>query len=171
MNGALSWSVAPVLLLAAFAAAAQMPGGGRRSRSDQPPDMQQAPRQGALPQSLRLADPVIALERELPSLRTDLALNPDQQALWGPFERGIRDAAELSRQRLKKMMAARSLDAPAPNAADVVSAFAADDRMRADATAFAASRLKALYEALTPEQRSLLDRRVLLSQSEPLGTQ
>jgi hypothetical protein len=112
---------------------------------------------------------VIALERELPSLRTDLALSPEQQALWGPFERGIRDAAELSRQRLKKLMAARPLDAPAPNGSDVVSAFAADDRMRADATAFAAARLKVLYETLAPEQRSLFDRRVLLSQSDPLG--
>ncbi len=166
----LSRSIALGLALAAFAAAAQMPGGGRRPRSEQPPDMQQSQRQGAMPQSPGLADPVIALERELPSLRADLALSPEQQALWGPFERGIRDAAELSRQRLKKMMAARPLDAPAPNASDVVSAFASDDRMRADATAFAASRLKALYDALAPEQRALLDRRVLLSQSEPLGT-
>ena len=43
--------------------------------------------------------------------------------------------------------------------------------MRADAMADAAARMKALYESLTPAQRSLFDRRVLLSQSDPLGTQ
>ena len=166
-------AVAAVLALACLAAAAQMPGGGRRSRSEAPPDVppqgQRAP--GMASQAPRLADPVILLERELPSLRTDLALLPEQQALWGPFERGIRDAAELSRQRLKKMMAARPLDAAPPDASRVVAAFADDDRMRAEATAFAAARLKALYDSLSPGQRALLDRRVLLSQSEPLGTQ
>jgi hypothetical protein len=156
------------LALAALAAAAQVPGGQRRSR----PEGQPAPDQAEqAPRPLRAADPVIALERELPSLRTDLGLSAEQGALWGPFERGIRDAAELSRQRLKKMMAARPLDAAAPSASDIVSAFADDDRMRADATAFAAARLKVLYETLTPVQRSLFDRRVLLSQSDPLGAQ
>jgi hypothetical protein len=63
------------------------------------------------------------------------------------------------------------VDAPAPNAVGLMTTLADDERMRADAMADAASRMKALYEGLTPAQRSLFDRRVLLSQSEPLGTQ
>ena len=153
--------------LVAFAAAAQAPGGQRRAR----PDTGMQERQDPANRPARTADPVIALERELPSLRTDLGLNAEQGALWGPFERSVRDAAELTRQRVKKMMAPRPVDTPAPNAPGLIATLADDERMRADAVADAASRMKALYDSLTTAQRSLFDRRVLLSQSDPLGTQ
>jgi hypothetical protein len=165
-------TLALALALAATVAAAQMPGGGSRgSRGggyERPPAMPEG--QPPATRSTQPTDPVFPLERELPSLRADLGLNEAQAALWGPFERSVRDAAELTRQRTKKMMAPRPVDAPAPNAVAVMNALAEDERMRSDAFADAAARLKALYESLTPAQRALFDRRVLLSQSQPLGS-
>jgi hypothetical protein len=161
-------TLALAFTLIAFAAAAQSQGGQRRSR---PEGANMPQQQDPAQRPVRTADPVIALERELPSLRTDLALAPEQIALWGPFERSIRDAAELTRQRLKKMLAPRPVDAPAPNALGLITTLAQDERMRADAMGDAASRMKTLYDSLAPAQRSLFDRRVLLSQSDPLGTQ
>jgi hypothetical protein len=151
----------------ALAAAAQSPGGQRRARPEGS-SPQERPTQDVRP--LQAYDPVIALERELPSLRTDLGLSEEQKAHWGPFERSVRDAAELSRQRAKKMLAPRPIDAPAPNAMGMIAALADDERQRADAMGDAAIRVRALYESLSAAQRSLFDRRVLLSQSEPLGT-
>jgi hypothetical protein len=151
----------------ALAVAAQGQGGQRRPRTEG-----QAPEaQGQAMRPARTTDPVIALERELPSLRTDLGLDAGQQALWGPFERSVRDAAELTRQRTKKFLAPRPLDAPPPAAPGLLAALAGDERMRADAMGAAAASMKMLYEVLSPAQRSLFDRRVLLSQSEPLGNQ
>jgi hypothetical protein len=160
--------LACALLAFSVAATGEAPGGQRRTRADRPAaeDRQPAPTHSA-----QAPDPVLALEHELPSLRVDLNLTPEQKALWGPFERSLRDAAELTRQRTKRFLAPRPVDAPAPNALAVVNALADDERMRADAMADAAARLKALYEALAPAQRALFDRRVLLAQSEPLGTQ
>jgi|GEM_PF-3950171 len=152
--------------LACLAAEAQMGGGQRRSRLEGRP-AQERPESG--PQAARAMDPVFALERELPSLRADLKLDEGQGKLWGPFERSLRDAAELTRQRTRRLMTPRPADAPVPNALGVVEALAGEERLRADAMAEAASRLKALYVGLAPAQRSLFDRRVLLSQSEPLG--
>ncbi len=162
---------AALAVLAALAVAgAQAQSTGRpRSRTDSAPGGQERSAPPARP--LQAADPVIALERELPSLRADLRLDAAQLALWGPFERGVRDAAELTRQKAKKLLAPRPADAPPPNALGLVTALAADERMRADAMGEAATRLKALYEALDAGQRGMVDRRVLLSQSEPLGTQ
>ena len=117
-------ALALAFTLVAFAAAAQSPGGQRRSRPDSG-NMQE--RQDPARRLVRAADPVIALERELPSLRTDLALTAEQSALWGPFERSVRDAAELTRQRLKKMLAPRPVDAPAPNAVGLIATLADDE--------------------------------------------
>ncbi|MBL0143133.1 MAG: Spy/CpxP family protein refolding chaperone [Betaproteobacteria bacterium] len=151
----------------AFAFGAQGQGGQRRPRVEgQSPEAQ-----GQAMRPARTTDPVFALERELPSLRTDLGLDPGQQALWGPFERSVRDAAELTRQSTRKFLAPRPVDAPPPAAPGLLAALAEDERMRADAIVAAAASMKTLYEVLSPVQRSLFDRRVLLSQSEPLGNQ
>src|SRR5512138_2109710 len=48
-----------------------------------------------------LTDPAAALERELPSLRIDLKLVAEQSALFDSFERGVRDAAEAGRVRVR----------------------------------------------------------------------
>ena len=64
-----------------------------------------------------------------------------------------------------------AVDAPAPSAMQVIAGLAEDDRMRAEAMGDLVAKLKVLYDALSPKQRTLFDRRVLLAQSEPLGTQ
>jgi hypothetical protein len=169
MNRARAGSIAVALLALAIPleSQAQVSGGGqRRPRSDMPA---RETREDTPPRVVQAPDPVIALERELPSLRTDLGLDEKQKALWGPFERSVRDAAELTRQKTKKLMAPRPVDAPVPNATAVLASLADDERMRAEAIGDAAARLRALYEALSAPQRAMLDRRVLLSQSEPLG--
>src|SRR5438552_2281094 len=44
--------------------------------------------------SLVVSEPAIALERELPSLRSDLLLDSTQVEVWTGFERSVRDAAQ-----------------------------------------------------------------------------
>lgn len=157
------------LLAGAALAAGAQTGGTRRPRADAPPQGTRSEERLPPANSALGADPVFALERELPSLRADLALQPGQQAGWSAFERAVRDTAELQRQRTRRLMAPRPVDAPAPSAVAVVASMAEDDRMRADAMAAAHQRLRAVYEILLPEQRALLDRRALLAITDPLG--
>jgi hypothetical protein len=161
--------LAAALLASTALVAAAQTGSSRRPRSESP---SQGPRpEERMPQanSALGADPIFAFERELPSLRADLALKPEQQAGWSAFERAVRDTAELQRQRTRRLMAPRPIDAPAPNAVAVVNSFAEDDRLRAEAMAAAAERFRAVYDALSAEQRALLDRRALLALTDPLG--
>ncbi len=159
-------AIALAFALAAMLAEAQVGGGQRRAR---PEGRAMPEREAPASRGVRIADPVFALERELPSLRADLLLDEAQVRLWAPFERSVRDAAEAARQRAKRLLEPRPADAPVPGAPAFVAALARDDRLRAEAMAQATERLRIVYESLTPAQRSLLDRRVLLSQSEPLG--
>lgn len=162
--------VLSLLLSLALPAAAQGPGGARdRSRpgGDQGARMQQ---DRAAPRSLPVTDPMMALERELPSLRTDLKLNAEQQRLWDAFERRARDAAEMSRARLKRMASIRLEPDKSITAVAFVNGIADDDIQRAEAMKEAGVKLQALYDTLSAEQKALLDRRVLLAQKEPLGS-
>ena len=160
-----------ILLAASLASEAQYPPSGqRRPRTDRPTERPGEPGPGAARAPI-VPDPILAFEHELPSLKTDLNLAAEQLALWGSFERAWRDVAELSRQRTRKLLAPRPIDAPAPSAVAIAGGLADDDRLRSEAMADAAKRMHALYDALTASQRSLFDRRLLLSLSEPLGTQ
>jgi hypothetical protein len=163
--------VLSLLLALALPGTAQSPGGSRdRSRpgGDLGARMQQD--RAAPPRSPTVTDPMMALERELPSLRTDLKLNAEQQRLWDAFERGARDAAEMSRARLKRMAAIRDEPDKSISAVAFVNGIAGDDIQRAEAMKEACVKLQALYETLSAEQKALLDRRVLLAQKEPLGS-
>lgn len=157
-----------LLACTAVAAHAQV-GGPRRPRAESPQQLHRSDERAPQAPSALGADPVFALERELPSLRADLGLRPDQQAPWSAFERAVRDTAELQRQRTRKLMAPRPVDAPAPDALAVVAAMAEDDRLRAEAMAASLERLRAVCETLAPAQRALLDRRALLAITDPLG--
>ena len=162
--------VLSLLLPLALPASAQGPGGARdRSRpgGDLGARMQQ---DRAAPRSPAVTDPMMALERELPSLRTDLKLNAEQQRLWDAFERRARDAAEMSRARLKRMASIRAEPDKSINAVAFVNGIADDDIQRAEAMKEASVKLQALYDTLSAEQKALLDRRVLLAQKEPLGS-
>ncbi len=144
-------------------------GGSRRTRSDAPPSASRGEERPPQANSALGADPVFTLERELPSLRADLALKGDQAAAWSAFERAVRDTAELQRQRTRRLMAPRPVDAPAPDAVALVTVMAEDDRLRAEAIAAALERFKAVVAMLAPEQRALLDRRAMLAITDPLG--
>jgi hypothetical protein len=139
-----------------------MPGKNRPSGA-RAEDSQRAPR------ALQPPEPFAAFERELPSLTVDLRLTEAQLETWRLLERDVRNVAELDRARLRQAMALRDASQTPPGALALVGGWADADRRRAEATAEVARHLGALFEILSDEQRRTLDRRVALSQSEPLG--
>jgi hypothetical protein len=113
-------------------------------------------------------DPFSALERELPSLKVDLKLTASQVSAWSAFERDVREVAEMDRAKRRRLMALRD-SSDKPSAVALVAKLADDDRNKADATADLRAHLETLYAMLDDTQRTMLDRRLLLSQTEPLG--
>jgi hypothetical protein len=114
------------------------------------------------------SDPMAAIELELPSLKVDLKLSAEQVPAWSAFERDVRDVAELGRAQRKHVMSIGAAPETA-SALKLVQSVAEDDRMRAEAMVDLRSHLQALYAALAEDQRRLLDRRVVQSQTDPLG--
>lgn len=163
----LAWLAAALCVAMTTDAAAQrFPG---RERGGSPREMQpREPSQGA--RTGMPTDPFSALEREMPSLKVDLMLKAEELPAWNLFERDIRDLAEIGRQRTRYLMALRDPgDKPLPSAAEVFSRLADEDRRRADATTDLKRHFDALYAILDDTRRRMLDRRVVLSQTEPLG--
>jgi hypothetical protein len=153
-------------LLACADASAQM--SRSRERSGSPRD--HAPKETASPQGApAYGDGLAALERELPSLKVDLQLKAEQVNAWSVFERDVRDAAEMDRARRKHAMAVRNADESHKTALAVVNAIAEDDRVRSEISADLRKHLEALYQTLDTTQRTLLDRRVVMSQTDPIG--
>jgi hypothetical protein len=165
-----AWPLAAAVALLAMplAAESQYPQG--RTRRDSPAGQQKAQDRSPVRASMA-PEPILALEHELPSLKVDLALAAEQLPDYDAFARALRDVAELARRRARKLMAPPAVDAPAPSAMQVIAGLAEDDRMRSEAMADLVAKLKVLYDGFSPKQRTLFDRRVLLAQSEPLGTQ
>ncbi len=157
----------PLLLALALPSLAQFGGGQGRTRSsergtraaDHPATRAQMP-----------ADPIFALERELPSLGVDLKLTGEQAILWDSFVRSARDTAEISRARMRQLAALRSEQAKAVTALALIGAATDTDLRRADAMKTLLANLTALYQTLSPQQKSLLDRRFVQAQTDPLGT-
>jgi len=116
-----------------------------------------------------LLDPVVAIEHELPSLRIDLKLTADQTPLFDSFERQVRNAAEAGRLRARHLSAFRLDDAAATTADAVLSTIADDDGRRAEAARSALEKMTGLYAALTADQRTQFDRRIMQALREPLG--
>ena len=81
-----------------------------------------------------LLDPVVAIERELPSLRIDLKLTADQTPLFDSFERQVRNTAEAGRVRNRHLSAFRVDEGSTVTADAVLGTIADDDTQRADAT-------------------------------------
>lgn len=159
--------LAAVCVLALFALDASAQGYPRRDRGGSPRDAQQRdskPNAAAAP-----LDPYAALERELPSLKVDLLLKADQVDAWSVFERDVRDAAELERARRRHLLALRDAGEKAPTALTLVATLAEEDRQKAEATLDLKRHLEALYGKLDDSQRRMLDRRVVQSQTDPLG--
>ncbi|MGE5093729.1 MAG: hypothetical protein ACM3SO_01240 [Betaproteobacteria bacterium] len=158
--------VAALLALAVTEAPAQrFPG---RDRGDSPRDTprreREAPRAAPGQQ-----DPFAALERELPSLKVDLQLKPEQVGAWSLVERGVRELAELDREKRRHLLALRDPGDRPASARDMLGQLAEGDRRRADASTDLQRHFEALYTLLDEPQRRMIDRRVVLSQTEPLG--
>lgn len=159
--------LAAILALAFFALDAAAQGYPRRDRGGSPRDQQQRdskPNAGAAS-----PDPYAALERELPSLKVDLLLKADQVDAWSVFERDVRGTAELERVRRRHLLALREAGEKAPTALTIVTTLVEEDRRKAEATADLKRHLEALYDRLDDTQRRMLDRRVVQSQTDPLG--
>jgi len=160
--------------LAAFASAAAATGavaqfgghsrGGGSSRASHGDE--DASRRGA-PAAI---EPVEAIERELPSLRIDLKLTPDQASFFDSYERQVRLAADAGRMRARHVAAFRTDDGSAVKAAAVLTTIADDDANRAEADRVAIERMQALYAVLTPDQQKQFDARTIQSLRDPLGT-
>ncbi len=161
---------AVLFITASTAALAQMPpGGDRRGRGMGGNDMPRrdaGPRQAMPPAPP--SDPLTAFERELPSLRMDLKLEPAQVSQWDTLSRAIRDAAEAQRALTKLSMGARSGEEEKPLGQwlELLDGLA---QKRAASLAEARKVYAAMESGLAPAQRSLLDRRFRQAQTEPLG--
>ena len=146
--------------------AQRYPGRGEGGTQRQQPrgEREARPAQGA-----SLQEPFAALERELPSLKVDLLLTAEQVAAWSAFERDVRDLAELDRMRRRHLLALRDPDGKPPTALAMIATLAEEDRQKAEASADLRRHFETLYGALDESQRRTVDRRVVLSQTEPLG--
>jgi hypothetical protein len=153
--------LAAVLAVVAVDAAAQM----RRDRGSSTKDSSQAQHHDAAPSQ----EPFAALERELPSLNIDLLLSAGQVELWRAFEHDVRDMAEMDRAQHRHLLALREGGEGSPTAVLVIASLVEDERMKSDALGDLKRHLDTLYAALGDNQKRTLDRRVVMSQAEPLG--
>jgi hypothetical protein len=108
-------------------------------------------------------------KRELPSLGVDLLLSERQLTLWRVFERDIRDLAELDRARRRHLMSLRQAGEGPADASSLIGSLAEDERMKSEAATDMKRDFAALYAQLDDNQKRTLDRRVVQSQTDPLG--
>jgi len=150
-----------VLLVAvtAFAAAelmAQVRGGGMRGGSrGAPGDVGRDQRPGGDQRPAMQEDPVGQAEYLLEMLREDLKLSADQMTAWKTYADKVSAlASDLSRERgrIKATLQLKALQR-IDQSVDVA-------RNRLTALEEIASAAKALYECLTPEQKSIADMRL-----------
>lgn len=148
-------------------------GGGHEGNTPRKPD----PAQAAPARSTANADAVSTLYQELPSLKADLLLNAEQTRLWDAFTLAVRDVRDVIQGRIRREMSVRikspearaALEKNPPPATSLFNTLADEDRQRADAMEEARAKAAALVAALTPEQKKMFDRRIALSQADPLG--
>jgi hypothetical protein len=160
-------AVAVIALVVSIDAGAQ--GFPRRDRSGSPRDPQTTRDRDAKGVTAAAPEPFAALERELPSLAVDLLLTAEQVGAWSAFERDVRDVAEMDRARRRHLMSLRTDGERPPTAVAMIGALAEDDRLKAEASGDMKRHLEELYAKLDDSQKRTLDRRVVLSQTEPLG--
>ncbi|QJR13183.1 hypothetical protein DSM104443_04278 [Usitatibacter rugosus] len=169
MNKMLAALASLALAMSVLPASAQYrKGGGSRSGGDRPPGAESSG-SSYYKSSASITDPMAALERELPSLRMDLLITKEQGAPWDSFERAVRDIAELGRARQRHQTAPAESGMPPPPALNLIRGWADDDRNRSDAMNELVQKVDALQAAMTETQRKEFDRRIVLSQTEPLN--
>jgi hypothetical protein len=167
-------------VLAGFAQAQGFPGGrgqgrgGTRNPSGNS-DQADAAKRNTAASNPALSEPALALERELPSLRSDLLLDVMQTDAWIGFERSVRDAARAAHARQRRIVEQRQavivggIDLPPGAAASSLQDLIDDDRNRADLLANVVNVLGALAKILDPRQVGMINRRVVQALRDPLG--
>jgi len=161
-------SIAAALVPAA-GAWAQFPGRDRGGFSREEPGSRSRERSREAPGPVA-ANPFSALERELISLKDDIHLKPGQADAWAAFDRDVRALAEIDRAERKRLVDLRAAPKTAPpTALSVIGGLADDARQRSEAAGNVQRDLQALYDRLDEGQRRMLDRRIVQSQTEPLG--
>ena len=95
------------------------------------------------------SDKAAFLNARIAALKAVLALNAEQEKLWGPFEQAIRDTAKESGERAAKMSTA-----PEPtNAIELLGVIADAEMARAQALKKFVTAAQPLMASLTPEQK------------------
>jgi len=115
-------------------------------------------------------DPAEAIMRELPSLRADLKLTPEQGTAFDGFERQMRELADIARDRARHVEGYHHDDGSALPAASILETLSGDDAARAEASRLALDRLRAVYAVLDGDQRQQFDRRIREALRDPLGS-
>ena len=116
------------------------------------------------------ADPMLAIEREMTSMRIDLKLTFEQIALFDSLEREVRNAARASRERTRQIAGFRVDDGSTVAATSIITTIVDADTRRADSMREVAVKLDALQAAFSPELRKQFDRRIMQAIRDPLGT-
>jgi hypothetical protein len=149
-----------VALALAFAASAQTPGGAGHRTGSKGGD-------GPLtrPGDDRITGPNTAdlVTMRMGQLEEDLNLRPDQLGPWKVYRDRVMQMLDDQRRAMRAASAYTAIETSAPKRLDAL-ADAARDRLTAVEDIVDAG--KALYASLTPEQRTLADRRLAL----PLAT-
>lgn len=140
------------------------PGGDSSKQRDTPRNDS-----AAKPTVAPVTDPMLAIEREMTSLRVDLKLTPEQTPLFDSLDREVRNAARASRERTRQLAGFRLDDGSTVAATSIIGTIAEADIQRGDAMRLVSSKLDTLQAAFTPEQRKQLDRRFVQAMREPLG--
>lgn len=161
--------VLAVALAAAVGIDSQAQGMPRRDRGGGPRDGVERDAARKTP-TVAALEPFAALERELPSLKFDLMLKEAQLEDWRGFERAVRDLAELGRVRRRSLMSLYDQPDKPPAAPELIGSLVEAERVRFEAAVQMKRHLDALYATLEEPQRRMLDRRIVQSQTEPLGT-
>jgi hypothetical protein len=155
---------AALCALVALDAGAQYGGGRHRSGSQGDSQQGESKKCAEMPD-----DPFAAVERELPSLSLDIGLTSAQLEAWNAFARDVRDIAEMGRTRRRHVMGIRDSGDSPTTALSLVRTLSEDDRIRADATRDLQRHVETLYAMLSEAQKRVLDKRLILSQTDPLG--
>lgn len=116
------------------------------------------------------ADPMLAIEREMTSMRIDLKLTGEQTALFDSLERDVRNAARASRDRTRQIAGFRADDGSKVAATSIIATIVDADTQRAESMRQVAVKLDALQAAFSPELRKQFDRRIMQAIRDPLGT-
>ncbi len=173
--------IAAVVFTATAVCAQNMPSGrgGERGRGGRDGGAQRKPDETKSPTAISAAnaDSVSTLYQELPSLKADLMLNAEQTKLWDAFALAVRDVRDVIQGRIRREMSVRirspqareALEKNPPPAQSLFNTLADEDRQRADAMEEARAKAAVLIAALTAEQKKMFDRRIALSQADPLG--